>query len=335
MIRNFVSSCIFLSTVLFTSTGCSTKENKVLKPDIVNKNVNSLNISAIQTAQVSYKEAKKVEADYFAPITFALADKELKKAVEIIETDYSKSKEISDYALQANENYQKAIRIAQMSKDFEKKDFANEDYILWYWEQLKNINSPTKTKLDLSKENNIIVGTIRENIATLSQSLEESQNDYVKLTQDYAALKKLKVEKEKKVELYDFAKEVLTSDEAIVSKKDGGILLFVTGFHFSNKEAELGSENIELINKITKIITREASSTVDIIAHTDSIGTVMQNQKLSQARAENILKSLAKFGSIDTSKVTIKAMGESSPVVSNMLKAGRAKNRRIEIYIHK
>jgi len=36
---------------------------------------------------------------------------------------------------------------------------------------------------------------------------------------------------------------------------------------------------------------------------------------------------------IDNSRVMIHNMGESSPIASNMLKAGREKNRRIEVEI--
>jgi len=331
----FFTKVLFLFTLILFTTGCSTKQGTITRSDIINKDVDSLNILSIKEAKLSYKKAKAIEADYFAPVTFKLADKNLKKALSIIETDYSKSFEIDVLAKRANMNYKKAIRITKMSKNFEKKDFANEDYILWYWEQLKNINTQSKTKIDFSLENTIVVNNMKVNILTLSQSLEKSRADCQKLSLKYTELKKLKAKKEKKITLYDFAKSEFDINEAVVSKKENGIFLFITGFKFLDKRPDLGSENFKLINKIARIVKQVPKYSIEIIAHTDSIGTVMQNQKLSASRAKNVLKTLAKIGLVDTARMTIKAYGESKPVVSNMLKAGRAKNRRIEIYIHK
>ncbi len=342
MNKTFFTTSFLLLSILFLTTACVEPKPRISQESLVNKNVDSLNIKTIREAETSYKKAKDMEADYFAPVTFALATKELKKAVETIETDYSKTQKINALAKSAGEHYKQAIRITLLSKEFEKKDFANEDYILWYWQQLKNINAPTKTKLDLTQQNSVVVDNIRNNIITLSKALQDSQADYAKLTQEYAKLKQqnikpvvVKKKSVKKLSLYELAKEKLDSAQAEVTQEGSGVLLFVTGFKFADKNAELGSQNNELIAKIAKIINHEKDLKVDINVHTDSIGSVMQNQKLSERRAENILKALAKVGSLDTSKITTRAYGESQPVVSNMLKAGRAKNRRIEIYIYK
>jgi outer membrane protein OmpA-like peptidoglycan-associated protein len=330
---------MLLFATLILLSACSTNTPKIVMKNTIDKKVDPLSIQMIKDAQNSYTNAKKLEADYFAPVTFSLATKELEKAIEVAEKDYSKSRQINALAISSAENFKKSIRITQMSKEFEKKSFANEDYILWYWNQLKSINEATKIQLDFTKDNSVIVGEISANILTLSQSLEESQSDYTKLTQEYAKLKEQKIIKPQtkiqKVSLYDFAKDILANDKVEVSKKDKGVLLFITGFFFLDKKAELGSKNLDLINKLAKVINYEENLNVEIAVHTDSIGTVLANQKLSQKRAANILKSLANTGSLDTSKITIKAYGEKQPVVSNMLKAGRAKNRRIEVYLHK
>ena len=331
---------IILSMLLVFFSACSSRDMKILemeKSEFMDKNVDALNIKAIEIAKNSYRVAKEVEAKEFAPNTIAMADKELQNAISTAQSDPSKIDEINKYAMNANKHYKKAFIITKMSKEFEQKGFANEDYILWYWNQLQTINYPTKTKIDFTKDNAVVVNNIKTNISTLAQSLADSQKDYEKLAKEFTDLKEeLKAQKENKNKQtpYGFAKEIL-GEEAEITKKDDGLFLFVTGFHYMDKEAELGSENIELVNKIVKIIKRYPDSSIEITTHTDSRGTRMQNQKLSQARGQNIVKLLAKYGSIDSSRITLRAMGESKPVVSNMLKAGRAKNRRVEIYIHK
>ncbi len=69
---------------------------------------------------------------------------------------------------------------------------------------------------------------------------------------------------------------------------------------------------------------------VVITGHTDSTGTDDYNQRLSQMRADAVKAYLASQG-VSADKMQTRGEGESSPVADNMTKAGRAKNRRVEI----
>lgn len=67
-----------------------------------------------------------------------------------------------------------------------------------------------------------------------------------------------------------------------------------------------------------------------IIGHTDSIGTEKYNMGLGQRRADATADYLIGLG-VSASNITTKSMGEAQPVASNKTKAGRAKNRRVDI----
>ncbi len=71
---------------------------------------------------------------------------------------------------------------------------------------------------------------------------------------------------------------------------------------------------------------------VNIIAHTDSVGSIIFNKKLSKQRANNIAEYFILQG-IPSDKVEAIGMGESEPIASNQTPNGRNKNRRIEILI--
>jgi OOP family OmpA-OmpF porin len=66
--------------------------------------------------------------------------------------------------------------------------------------------------------------------------------------------------------------------------------------------------------------------------HTDSIGSVAYNQRLSLRRAEAVKAYLVSKG-IDKSRIYTEGKGKSQPVASNKTAAGRAKNRRVEIEV--
>jgi len=64
--------------------------------------------------------------------------------------------------------------------------------------------------------------------------------------------------------------------------------------------------------------------------HTDSIGTVAYNQKLSERRANSVVKWLTGKG-FDGSKLAPKGMGKLAPKFDNKTAEGRHLNRRVEI----
>ncbi|MEX3791481.1 OmpA family protein [Paraburkholderia sp. BR14374] len=71
---------------------------------------------------------------------------------------------------------------------------------------------------------------------------------------------------------------------------------------------------------------------VTIIGYTDSTGTRAHNQKLSEARAQSVLKYLRNRGLMAQSFVAEGAAADD-PVASNATAEGRALNRRVEVRI--
>ena len=64
----------------------------------------------------------------------------------------------------------------------------------------------------------------------------------------------------------------------------------------------------------------------------DSIGDANYNMILAEKRARTIEAALQRRGIY--AKV-VKGFGEAMPIASNMTKAGRNKNRRVEIWVDK
>ena len=68
------------------------------------------------------------------------------------------------------------------------------------------------------------------------------------------------------------------------------------------------------------------------VGHTDSVGSVAYNQKLSVRRAEAVKAYLVSKG-IEKNRVYTEGKGKSQPIADNKTAAGRAKNRRVEIEV--
>lgn len=69
---------------------------------------------------------------------------------------------------------------------------------------------------------------------------------------------------------------------------------------------------------------------VEVVGHTDAIGTDEYNQGLSERRAATVKEYLADKD-VPADKIETIGMGESQPVASNKTREGRAQNRRVEV----
>jgi outer membrane protein OmpA-like peptidoglycan-associated protein len=68
-----------------------------------------------------------------------------------------------------------------------------------------------------------------------------------------------------------------------------------------------------------------------VVGHTDNVGEFNYNMKLSQTRAEAVVKFLTgKYGS-DGARLKPYGVSSLAPVASNRTEDGQAKNRRVEL----
>jgi OOP family OmpA-OmpF porin len=84
----------------------------------------------------------------------------------------------------------------------------------------------------------------------------------------------------------------------------------------------------EHIQKVAAFLKAYPVTYAEIEGHTDSTGSDTYNLKLSQKRAESVMKHLADKG-IDPSRMKAVGYGETRPVADNSTKEGRDKNRRV------
>lgn len=110
----------------------------------------------------------------------------------------------------------------------------------------------------------------------------------------------------------------------IVIKEEKNVVIL----HFSFNSIEPDNKNKDELIKFAHYLKQNKQAIVLIESHTDSIGSYVQNQKISELRAKTIKKKLIDMG-INTKRIQAVGYGEKRPIASNMLKAGRDKNRRI------
>jgi outer membrane protein OmpA-like peptidoglycan-associated protein len=103
---------------------------------------------------------------------------------------------------------------------------------------------------------------------------------------------------------------------------------------FDINKADLKPESMAELSKLLKIMNENPSIAIEIHGHTDDIGKDMDNQVLSQKRAESVMNFLL-AQNIPSSRLKAVGFGESRPIYANTSEENRQLNRRIEIMIIK
>ncbi|MCF6266861.1 MAG: OmpA family protein [Desulfuromusa sp.] len=86
------------------------------------------------------------------------------------------------------------------------------------------------------------------------------------------------------------------------------------------------------LNKIAGIMNRYPQTQIVVVGHTDSVGSEQYNLDLSLRRANAVADYLIMRG-VMSSRIGTEGHGEIEPVASNATVAGRAQNRRVEIFV--
>ncbi len=101
---------------------------------------------------------------------------------------------------------------------------------------------------------------------------------------------------------------------------------------FDFNSASLKPEFKPTLDKVADVLYRDANLRIQVIGHTDSKGSETYNQGLSERRAQAVGSYLVSQG-VASSQVQTEGRGESEPRADNATAAGRAQNRRVEIYL--
>ncbi len=102
--------------------------------------------------------------------------------------------------------------------------------------------------------------------------------------------------------------------------------------YFDYAKATLKPESFKALNDLAELLKAKPKMVIEIAGHTDCDGDDATNMKLSQERANSVVKYLISKG-ISSKRLTAKGYGETEPVAENITEEGKKKNRRTEVRI--
>lgn len=104
----------------------------------------------------------------------------------------------------------------------------------------------------------------------------------------------------------------------------------VYGIEFDTGKATLKPESEKVLENVLSLLQAQLDWKIRIEGNTDSTGTKVGNQALSQQRAAAVVAWMVQKG-VAQARLTAIGLGDTKPIGDNSTPEGRAKNRRVEL----
>lgn len=107
-------------------------------------------------------------------------------------------------------------------------------------------------------------------------------------------------------------------------------VLIAENLQFESGSSTLLYNSYRELELIMEYLNENLDKHIEIIGHTDNIGSESSNLRLSENRAKTVYKYFV-GNKIDGSRITYSGKGEAQPIESNETGTGRKANRRVEL----
>jgi outer membrane protein OmpA-like peptidoglycan-associated protein len=133
------------------------------------------------------------------------------------------------------------------------------------------------------------------------------------------------------VEKASMAQDIVANADALLNNLRTTGHVAVNGIYFDTGRSEIRPESEKAVGEIAKLLKGDPGLQVYVVGHTDNIGPLDANMKLSQGRADAVVQALVRTHGIPASRLKSFGNGPFAPVATNATEDGRAQNRRVEL----
>ena len=102
------------------------------------------------------------------------------------------------------------------------------------------------------------------------------------------------------------------------------------GINFDTAKWNIKPEFYPVLNEVADVLRQNPGLMVEVQGHTDNRGTAVYNKRLSEKRAESVMKYFIKNG-IEPERLSSSGYGLTIPIFPNDTPENRAGNRRVEL----
>lgn len=118
----------------------------------------------------------------------------------------------------------------------------------------------------------------------------------------------------------------------VVREGDNIRLIMPGNITFATDSYQLLQGFYPVLNSVAIVLAKYTDTTMRITGHTDNTGNRQYNLTLSERRADSVANYLA-TQNVLRNRMYVQGLAFDQPIADNATAAGRAQNRRVELYI--
>lgn len=119
---------------------------------------------------------------------------------------------------------------------------------------------------------------------------------------------------------------------SVVREADNIRLVMPGNITFQTDSYNLRSDFYPVLNSVGEVLAKYGDTTIRVSGHTDNTGSRQYNQTLSERRAGSVADYLV-TREVVRSRLLVQGQSFDQPIADNGTAAGRAQNRRVELYV--
>lgn len=170
----------------------------------------------------------------------------------------------------------------------------------------------------------IVIGNFTEDADTPSLPYRDDCYNYAYYYVDDVLVRKSPPYRPVPVKPDDLRRQILEPGKTIQLKN----------IYFEFDRDELMPRSYVELNKLLELLRANPRLIIEIVGHTDNLGSDAYNLDLSRRRAQAVVNFL-RTNKIAANRLRFRGEGESKPVATNDTDEGRAQNRRVEFVVVK
>ncbi len=308
----------------------NSEEIRSLQSDYLALELTSMKENYLGHVTKLMKEAKTKNADTITPKGWETAQEKFNAAEKLIETDRHNSALITPAVTQATISAQRVLGLLQAEKKSRNQSpeqravsMEAKDIALTNSDNAKSVVIANSAKKDQ---------TIALQEKTLEQKDETISDQETVLASSAEENREMKAH-EMDEQAVKAAAARFDSSEADVYRQDGLLIIRLKSMNFASGRSDLPASSLAVLAKVKDVIEGFGPGQVTVEGHTDGVGAAKLNQKLSENRAESVMKYFNSDDFRGTHSVSFVGYGYSKPLGTNKTKEGRTQNRRVDILI--
>jgi outer membrane protein OmpA-like peptidoglycan-associated protein len=199
------------------------------------------------------------------------------------------------------------------------------------------VDATTKTEVQkfMNGKNLVFMSPKKNYVLTINHPA------YEPIVQKINALEWIKErEFERNIFLVQKKVEVVTVENkpvAVINTKTFGEIskgkkITLENIYFDQSSPVLRTESFLQLDELVTVLKENPGLKIEVRGHTDNVGDLFENVKLSKGRCESVVDYLVKKG-IASTRLSVTGRGPMEPIAPNDTEANKKKNRRVEFLV--